>query len=299
MLKLYQKKFWVEHYNDPKYVKIRTNILESFKDLLFEEGPHKYYLNGKEMTCVSNVTHMFKEHFDADEIAMRTFERNYDKPDSKYYRMTVNEIKASWQKTSDDACTHGTNRHLFAESIFYFVTNQFEGIADEYKDRVKYDDNGTVYFEAIAPEEVASAKFYQDMPECCIPILAETKVYREDLGYSGTFDLLTYYDAELDGKTASKSGLQIRDWKTNKDLYKNFGGKTLLYPFQDLLDMSLNIYKLQLSLYQLCLEWLGYKIVSRHLMWLKPNETYEKIPLESYTTTLEKYLTEHPIKNNC
>ena len=55
---LKQKKYWVEHFNDEKYTQLREKILNSFKDLVFEEGPHKYYLHGKEITCVSNVTHM-------------------------------------------------------------------------------------------------------------------------------------------------------------------------------------------------------------------------------------------------
>ena len=293
---LKQKKYWIDHFNDEKYALMRDKIINSFKELIFEEGPHKYYLHGKEITCVSNVTHLFKPHFDEEKMAQETFERNYNKKTSKYYRMTPDQIIESWHKISSDACSHGTERHEFAESIFYFMSNQFDKILPAFKDRLKYDeDTGEPIFVAIEPKEEAAAKFYEDLPDCLMPILAETKVYREDLGYSGTFDLLTYYDATVEGKNDSNSGLVIMDWKTNKDLYKNFKQEKLLPPFDELLDMPLNIYKLQLSLYQMALEHIGMKAVARRIMWLLPDGSYNKIPLESYTKQLEEELTKNPI----
>ena len=291
-----QRKFWVEHYNDNKYVKIRSKIKESFKDLVFDEVPHKYYLHGKEITCVSNVTHMFVPHFDENKMAQETYERNFNNPNSKYFQMSPEMIKESWKKISHDACSLGTERHLFAESLFYFTTGQIDLIPDEFKGRIKKDENNEFIFCAEKPKEIAAMKFYKDLPDCYIPILAETKVYDEDLNYSGTFDLLMYYDATLNGKSDKNSGLLCLDWKTNKDLYKNFNGEKMLYPFQDLLNMSLNIYKLQLSLYMNCLEKIGFKVIDRKLMWLKDDGRYEKIELEEYVDRLRKYLTENPIQ---
>ena len=111
---LKQKKYWIDHFNDEKYALMRDKIIDSFKELVFEEGPHKYYLHGKEITCVSNVTHLFKPHFDEEKMAQETFERNYNKKTSKYYRMTPDQIIESWHKISSDACSHGTERHEFA-----------------------------------------------------------------------------------------------------------------------------------------------------------------------------------------
>ena len=155
-------------------------------------------------------------------------------------------------------------------------------VPDEFKERIKTDENGETIFCAEMPKEVAAMNFYKDLPDCYIPILAETKVYDEDLNYSGTFDLLMYYDATLNGKSDSNSGLLVLDWKTNKDL----------------LNMSLNVYKLQLSLYMNCIEKIGFKVIDRKLMWLKNDGRYEKIELEEYVDRLVKYLTEHPIKMN-
>lgn len=291
-----QRKFWTDHYNDKKYSDIRNKIVDTFKELIFYEGPHKYFLHGKEITCVSNVTHLFSPKFDAEEMARATYERNFNNPNSKYYQMTPEMIKESWKQISKEACTIGTDRHLFAESLFYFTTGQLDKIPPEFKDRLQVEeDTGEPIFVAQMPKEIAALRFYKDLPDCYIPILAETKVYDEDLGYSGTFDLLMYYDATLNGKDDSQSGLLVLDWKSNRDLYKNFNGQTLLFPFQDLLNMPLSIYKLQLSLYQNCLEKIGCKVINRKLMWLKDNGSYEKIELEQYVKKLVQYLTENPI----
>lgn len=272
---------WDGIWDKPKYQEMRDKIVNSFKGLTFVEEGHKYFLDGKEMMCVSNVTHMFQEHFDPIIKSQETYERNFNNPDSKYYRMTPEEIQKAWADNSKNACEHGTMRHEFSESIFYFVTRQWDKILPEYKCRLR-EDGG---FEAIYPEEEAAVKFYEDMPTCVVPILAETKVYyeEENWGYSGTFDLLAYYDAELDGKNPENSGLMVLDWKTNKDLYKNFAGKTLLEPFDGLLDEPISIYKLQLSLYMAALINIGMKVVARRLMWLRPSGEYDKIPLEDYS----------------
>ena len=76
------------------------------------------------------------------------------------------------------------------------------------------------------------------------------------------------------------------DYKTNKDLYKNFRGERMLYPFNELLNCSFNVYQLQLSLYQLALEFIGFKVIGRRIIWLKDDSSYEKINTNSYTYNL-------------
>lgn len=297
MSKILRNGKWRGIWDREKYQTIRNKILDTFKDLVFVEGPHKYYIDGKEITCVSNVTHMYQEHFDEKLVAQKTFERNFDNPDSKYYQMTPVQIIESWHKISSDACSHGTERHEFGESCLYFMTGQYDKILPAFKERLKEDENGEFTFEAVYPKEEAIVKFWEDIPQCIVPILAETKVYDKELMYSGTFDILFYYDAELDGKDARKSGLWVYDYKSNKDLYKNYNEKKLLAPFNELLDMPLSIYKLQLSLYQNCLEKIGLNVIARTIIWMKPNGTYDKIKLESYVDVLKEDLS-YKVSNN-
>lgn len=285
---LYNKDKWLEIYNNQKYISIRNKILDAFQGLFFVEEGHKYFLNGKEMECVSNVAHMFQEHIDTKKLATETYERNFDKPSSKYYKMTIDEIIESWKKISNDSCTMGTFHHEFGESAFYYMTGQYDKILPEFKDRIT-EDGG---FKAIYPKEEAIVKFYEEIPKCIVPILAETRVFVEydKAGYAGTFDILFYYDAEIDGKNADKNGLLVLDFKTNKDLYKNFKEQKLLPPFDGLLDMPLSTYKLQLSLYENALYKIGLKVIGRRILWLKPDGEYEKINLESYRKEIDKEL---------
>ena len=78
---------------------------------------------------------------------------------------------------------------------------------------------------------------------------------------------------------------------TNEDLFKNYKGKTLLAPFEDLLDSPYNKYQLQLSMYQLLFEQSGFEVESRRIIWLKPNGTYENFKTEDLTQKLLKELT--------
>lgn len=208
---LYNNDKWIDIYNRPKYQKIRDTILNTFKGLTFVEDGHKYFLNGKEMECVSNVAHMFQEHIDSSKLAQETFERNFNNGSSKYYQMTVEQILESWKKISDDSCSHGTERHEFGESAFYYMIGQYDKILPEFKDRLT-EDGG---FKAIHPKEEAIVKFYEEIPKCIVPILAETRVFVEygKAGYAGTFDILFYYDAEIDGKNDDKNGLLVLDYK--------------------------------------------------------------------------------------
>lgn len=290
--RLYNYDKWLDICNDEKYQSIRDKISNSFTGLEFIEESHQYFLNGRELMCVSNVIHQFKEHFDSETEAHKTYERNFDNPNSKYFHMYPDEILKQWESISESACKTGTDRHNFGESCFYFMIGRYDKIVPDFADRVQYDEDKKPYMKAIYPKEFAIIKFWKDLPKCIVPIAAENKVFNvnDDYAYSGTFDILFYYDSELDNKPSSKSGLMIFDYKTNVDLYKNFKGKRLLEPFTELLDMDLSIYKLQLSAYQLCLETIGLKIIARRLIWLKPDSTYEKIPLESYTKMLDNAL---------
>lgn len=291
---LYNKNKWLDIWDNDKYTQIRNKILNAFNELVFVEEGHRYFVGDRELFSVSVVTHIFKKHFDSVTESKKTSERNWDNPKSKYYRMTPEEILAQWKKKSEDACSKGTERHEFGESCFYYMTGQYDKILPAFKDRLTSDGG----FESKYPEEDAVVKMYQDMPRCYIPILAETKVYDANLGYAGTFDILFYYDAELNGKSDEESGLFIMDWKTNEDLYKNFKEEKLLPPFDGLLDRPLSLYILQLSLYQICLENIGFKTAGRRILWLKPEGVYDKIKLEEFTQVLRKRLSEINIKEH-
>ena len=77
---------------------------------------------------------------------------------------------------------------------------------------------------------------------------------------------------------------------TNKDLFNNYKGQTLLWPFNDLLDQNESYYTLQLSLYEIPMQNLGFNVIGRRLIWLRPDGSYEKIKLPEMTDRLRQAL---------
>lgn len=171
--------------------------------------------------------------------------------------ITKAEVLAEWEAKKIASCNRGTLVHTFGENYkgMQKPTNGFE--------------------EAIV-------KFWDNIPDYIEPFLFELQMFSETLGIAGTSDIILF-----NNKTGK---FIIADYKTNEDLFKNYKGKTLLAPFEDLLDSPYNKYQLQLSMYQLLFEQCGFEVESRRIIWLKPNGTYENFKTEDLTQKLLKEL---------
>ena len=270
----------------PEVTEIRNKILSEFNDLVFIEEGHKYYLNGKELPSVSHVTHQFANPFDEIERSKRFAEKNGETPE--YWR-------DQWRYKSLKATTTGTLVHAYGESLGWLRNGHPELITEE--NRCKYIKEKGWLIPTRGKEE-AVLKFYDELNPSLHFVLAETKVYtgknreltnlKQD--YCGTFDILFYYK---DPTNDDKSGLCIFDFKTNRELTKDYSretGKMLLPPFNDLYDESLSLYTLQLSCYQIPLEDIGLKVIARRIVWLKDDGEYELIPLQDVTERLRNTL---------
>ncbi|MCK9544501.1 MAG: hypothetical protein M0R03_20980 [Novosphingobium sp.] len=263
--------------NREDVVKLRNYIVNKFKDLVFIEESHQYFLNGVELTSVSNVCHRFQEKFDKDKQALNCFNKYFNDTNSKYYNMTVEDILKSWDDIAKAACDKGHINHSFGEDVFYLLTEQYDKIQRELVDGNLIPND---------KEEENIIVFFNELPNNVIPILCETKVFNEGKRYSGTFDLLMAYD---DGINKLSQNLIIYDYKTNVDLFKNFNNKKLLHPFEDLLDMSYSLYSIQLSLYQLPLEQIKCNVIGRRLVHIR-GENYKVYKLNNLTKILDKNL---------
>lgn len=276
---------WEKYYDLPEIQEIREKIISTYTNkLVFVEGPHEYYLDGVKYISVSEVTHKYKPMTSEQmaENCVKKWHKDQD-PTYKYYGMNKHEILALWKVKSDKACEFGTNVHAFGESMFYYMIGEPEKILDECKDQ--FDEEGP---HPINAHEEAVVKFWEDLPESFVPVLAETKVFnRNGTQYAGTFDILFYY---VEKPNSDKNGLVIFDYKTNEDLFKNYREQTLLWPFNDMLDQNASYYTLQLGCYQVPLENLGYKVIARRLIWVKPDGTYEKVKIEKISDRIRQAL---------
>ena len=258
---------WKETCNLPEVKAIRDKIKDSFKDLVFDEGPHQYYLNGKNVRSVSKTIDLFVVPFDSWGQAQSCYEKYYDDPTSPYYHMTPKEIKKSWDDNNRNANDQGTLAHAFGENAMHYMVGDYDAIDPIFKDRLV---DGKFY--AKDGFEEAIVKFWNDLPDEYVPVMVQSRVYAtcgtDHPVYAGTFDLLVY------STVPGKEGLVIFDYKTNKDLYKTFKEKKLKLPFEKMLDHPKNHYELQQALYENALNEIGLKVKGKRLVWIKNDGSY-------------------------
>ncbi len=272
---------------EPKEVsEIRYRILEEFADLKFDPEPHIYTLNGNVIPSVTKVIQRFEREFDSEAVATSYAYKNGKTPE---YWLD------KWKYSNLISTTTGTLVHEFGESMGWMLNGHPELITESCKSKYVKEKNWLI---PTRKKEEAIIKFFNDLPSDFHFVLNETKVYtgknkaitnlKQDI--CGTFDLLYYYKHPIDD---TKSGLVIFDWKTNKDLTKQYNidnGITLLEPFDDFIEQPKSVYTLQLSAYQMPLEDIGLKVIGRRIIWLKDDGTYEKFSTPDVTDRLRDVL---------
>lgn len=130
--------------------------------------------------------------------------------------------------------------------------------------------------------EHAVVKFWNELDPRFKAIGKEVRMYHKRFIYAGTTDLVLH-DTLLDEYI-------IADYKTNGDLFKNFRGKMLKKPFDDLLDHPYNKYQIQLSLYQLLLQQILEPVSERWVVWLKDDGTYVVLKTYDFTQRVHNWL---------
>jgi hypothetical protein len=229
-------------------MELLTKIQKPFSNLTFEEKRHKYYVEGQPISkSVSALIGDFYEHFDAQQVAPYSAAKA---------GVTTEEILEYWATINQESRDRGHRVHAFGE-VYQFNRN----------------------LKPFCPQEEAIVKFWQDVPEHVLPLAAELRMYHFKHLFAGTADIILF-----DTKTQTYI---IADYKTNKDLFKNYMGKTMIGPFSHLLDMPLNHYVIQLSYYQLLLEQVGVKVSRRVIIWLGLDGNYQLFDTEDVTDILK------------
>lgn len=223
-----------------------TKLSQRSKNIDFDKPQHKYSVEGVELLPVSSVLKMFYEPFDAEKQSYEYIARR------GYGEREREMIKNEWKKAGDIGSSLGHSVHDFGERYFY-----------------NRNLRPTTGFEK------AVVKFWNDIPEYALPVYSELMLYSSVLNCAGTADII-FIDTR-------NNSIIIVDYKTNKDLHKNFRGKRMLPPFEFLLDTPLNHYQLQLSLYQLLINEQNIKVNARWIVWLKETGEYELIETQDYS----------------
>lgn len=213
-------------------LELNQHFSSFFNGLQFEEKEHIYHYDGRDLPSVSSFLNKVAEKVDFIQKAIHVANRE---------GVTQEEVLARWKKINTEAIDRGKQTHSFAEQDTH--------------------DNPEL------KQEEAVQKFFRQLNEQCnnryLIVSKELQMVHKTLYYCGTSDLLIY-----DKHTNT---FIIGDWKTNKDLFKNFKGKTLLEPFEYMLDCPFSKYQIQLCMYQMMFEQLGYTVSERWIIWTQAN----------------------------
>ena len=229
-----------------------------FIKLDFDEEKHVYFVDGKPLKAsVSKLIKQFYKPFPSKQKA-EEIEKGMKTTGAvgKYSGMSSKKILKQWKKINEESTTRGTRVHEFGE-VYPFNRRL--------KPRCK--------------QEEAIVKFWEDLPNYLIPVTMELRMYHFELMFGGTADILLY--------NTLNNTFVIADYKTNKDLFKNYQGQTMTGIFKDKLDMPYSHYEIQLSYYQIMLEQIKkVKITQRIIVYLKLDGSYKMYQPEDVTTKL-------------
>lgn len=233
-------------------MKTANDIIDFFKDLTFQEEGHLYHVNGVPIkSSVSDKIKAYYKPFNKFEKSLGTAYKN---------GISQTEVLKDWDMKRDVSIAKGKKAHLFGE--LYPFNRQLR---------------------PQSPYDIATMKFWNDLPDYVIPVIAEAKMYHKEELYAGTADGILY--------NTNTGKYIIIDYKTNLDLFKNFRGQRMLAPFENLLDCPHSKYQLQLSYYQILLEQMeDIEVSHRKLVWLRPSGEYELFATENYTNLLRTHV---------
>lgn len=244
----------------------RSLLQSKFGNIVFEEIPHRYTIDGVEYTPVSNIISQYETPFDEERISRGYAERN---------GLSQEEVLTSWKWTNRCAIIMGSRAHTFGESYTNLMCNHKELICDQNMPQYIEEENWLV---PTFPQEFAIKKFYDEIHKSLHPIGAEFKLSTQYIDNAkpicGTTDILFYYDAP----NPKDSGFVVGDWKSNRELTKDFirsKGIMMLPPFDNMYDEALSHYYIQFNLYQRMLESVGLNIIARRLIHIKGDGTYK------------------------
>lgn len=249
----------------------RQMLNEKFGDIKFIEEGHQYFIDKKEYTPVSHIIKKYEQPFDEESKS-----RSY----AEKVGLTQEEVLKNWRLNNLKSTISGSRTHEFGESYTNVMAGHPELICEANK-KQWVDEYKTLL--PTYPKEEAIVKFYNELnfdPSKRLYVVGaefklSTKYMKGVKPICGTADILFYEENLL---FPEDSGFVIGDWKTNKELEKEYTLKfniRMKPPFENFHDTALSHYTLQFNLYQKMMESVGLNIIDRRLIWLKDDGTYE------------------------
>ena len=280
------------------------NTHQRDQNIKFYEKGHKYEIITDPLAKYTSVTTWNHSHFpkfDADEVILNIMRSKSWKEGHKYWGLTRQQIKDSWNKTRDAAAGSGTNMHYGIEC---FMNNPY--LRPNYTHKELYENymlataSQETQLTNTSPEWQYFIQFVKDTPHLK-PYRTEWMIYHEELKLAGSIDMVYEND---DGT------LSIYDWKraTNITKINNWNKFALTKSICHLPDSNFWHYALQLNTYRAILQAKYGKVVTQlYLVRIHPDaeeKTYELISVPILDTEIadlfqEKERKIKQIRVNC
>lgn len=280
-------------------------------EILFDEAAHRYYdQNGNNYISVTTIIGKYCQDYDTELWAMFTAlkEHNYkvridkvtrcisvsnrtyklaDLMKDKLFFAWYNEVRASWDAKTAEACNRGNILHNHMEDSINLSKGDLSGVTNNMIiNKTSQVGNQDIYPKIRTIHDLASTSLKDTHPAVYqrlagyvmrgFSIFAEKRVFLKEFFIAGMIDVPLIYN----------NWFAILDWKTNKDeLHKTAGyykkikvgdkyiksdiwvetGEKFLYPLDMLEASKFNKYAMQLSLYAYIMESWGYKLLPEGL----------------------------------
>lgn len=228
---------------------IKEIIFERFSDLKFDPEPHKYYVGETPIReSMTKIVERYQYPVDWDAVAQAVAQvKNID----------VKDLREEWKQAKKEGASIGTETHDFGEN---YVKSNF----------------------SLTPKtglQRAIVNFWRDLPDFLKIVGLEVKMYHEEFMIAGTMDILLY--------NPETGKFIILDYKTNKDIFKNYRNQKMLPPFHNLLCSPFGHFSVQLSGYQMMAEQIeDLKVGHRKIIWLKDDGSYYLYDVEDFSLFL-------------
>jgi len=233
------------------------------KRIDFDEKNHVYSVDGiPYQISVTGFIKSFFEEFDADGVIQKNYGKWQSDKNSKYYGLSVEEIKNSWRKNAEDASNQGSKLHKDIEAFYNDI--------EFYNDSIEFN-----FF--LNLNDRLKGKYR--------PYRTEWTIFDEETKLAGSVDMC--YTDEADN-------FYLFDWKRSKQIKKENHYRKGKHPLNHLDDANYWHYALQLNIYKYILEKNYIKVISSmYLVRLHSNqEDYEVISIPDLTAEVNLMLKE-------
>lgn len=252
-------------------VKQELRVFDKYK--FFENGHYYTYKDKQVGVSVTKYISQFENEFDSDTLSQKVADKN---------GISQFEVLNEWKRKGEYSCLKGTAIHEwlqdnYANREYKFDLSQLE----EYPEYYKIED--------IEHLKQMAIDFINDYKNRYILIGDEILCGIPDFDIASAIDLL-FYDTV-------NNEVVLADIKTNTDLkgWKNTPSyvKKMLQPLEDIKDITLEHYKIQLSIYRYFLEEYAHIPISDNMfiVYLSEKEkSYNIIQIPYLKNEVEKIL---------